>query len=139
MEIAALDLLIGTWTTTGRSAGSDHDDITGELSATSVLGGRMLQLLGSMHVGGTRIDSFELIWHDPDREDLPAHVYSGNGAPLDYRWDIDGNTLLHAGLGMTYTGVISADRSTITGSWRADPDRQDMIEANYDAVLRRIG
>lgn len=139
MAITDLDVLIGSWQLTGRTAKSDHDDVTGDLVATALLGGRMLQLVGGMRVGDSRIESLELIWPEDDKPGFRAHVYSGSGDPLDYRWSRDGDTLIHAGLGMTYTGAISADGATIAGSWLPDPDRPDMAEAAYQATMRRVG
>jgi hypothetical protein len=137
VTIADLDILIGSWMISGRTASADHDDVSGELSVTPLLGGQVLQLTGSLRVRDSEIQSLESIWHDEATADLPAHVYSGSGAPLNYRWDRNGDTLTHAGLGMTYTGTVSTDGNTITGAWRADPDRPDMASAAYDAVMRR--
>ncbi|WP_280298774.1 hypothetical protein [Nocardia neocaledoniensis] len=131
-----LDVLLGSWELTGRTHTSDRDDISGVLTATRILDGGLLQLDGSMRVGDTEIRSLELIW--PDEAGYASHVYSGSGAPLDYRWSRQGDVLVHAGLGMTYTGTISADGTTITGSWLPDPDRPDMAAAAYDATMRRI-
>jgi hypothetical protein len=132
-----LDILLGSWVITGRTLKSDQDDISGDLVVTPLLGGRMLQLAGGMSFGGTRTDSVELIWAEDDKPGYAAHVYSGTGAPLDYRWSRDGDTLIHAGFGMTYTGTISADGATIEGDWEPDPDRPDMAEAAYHATMRR--
>ncbi len=137
MTIADLNILIGSWTITGRTANADSDDVNGDLTVTPILDGRMLQLTGSMRFGDSDIQSLELIWHDEATDGFPAHVYSGSGAPLNYRWGCDGNTLTHAGLGMTFTGTVSPDGSSITGAWRADPDRPDMADAAYDATMRR--
>ena len=132
-----LDILLGSWVITGRTLKSETDDVSGDLVATPLLGGRMLQLAGGMSVGGDRMESIELIWADDDKPGYAAHVYSGSGAPLDYRWSRDGDTLVHAGSGMTYTGTISADGTTIDGWWRPDPDRPDMAPATYRATMRR--
>ncbi|HEX3786468.1 MAG TPA: hypothetical protein VHW44_01285 [Pseudonocardiaceae bacterium] len=137
MTITELDVLIGSWEITGRSAAAEHDDITGDLTVTPLLDGQLLQLSGSMRVGSSALRSLELIWCDEATPGFAAHVYSGASAPLDYRWDRDGDTLVHAGLGMTYTGTISADGATIIGSWQPDPDRPDMAPAAYDATMRR--
>ncbi|MBW0272846.1 hypothetical protein ATM97_22415 [Nocardia sp. MH4] len=133
-----LDILLGAWELTGRSHAADHDDITGTLTATRLLDGGLLQLDGRMLVGNTEIHSLELIWPDDTGSGFAAHVYSGSGAPLNYRWSRRGDTIVHAGLGMTYTGTISTDGATITGTWLPDPDRPDMAEAAYDATMRRI-
>jgi hypothetical protein len=138
MTITDLDVLLGSWELTGRTSKADHDDITGDLTATRILNGQLLRLSGSMRVRDTEIHSLELIWPDEATSDFAAHVYSGSGAPLNYRWSRDGDTLTHAGLGMTYTGTVSPDGATITGTWRPDPDRPDMADFAYDATMRRI-
>ena len=135
--IKNLDVLVGSWHLTGRTEGADQDDIKGELTARPALDGRMLLLEGSMQIRGHVIDSIELIWQDESKPGYQAHVHSGTGDPLTYWWDIDGDTLTHAGLGMTYTGTISPDRSTIAGRWVADPDRPDMTKRNYSATMTR--
>lgn len=137
MTIADLDILVGSWTLTGRTANADSDDVSGDLTVTRILNGQVLQLTGSMRVRGTELQSLELIWHDEATDSLPAHVYSGLGAPLNYQWARNGDTLTHAGSGMTYTGTVSTDGNSITGAWRADPDRPDMQGAAYDATMRR--
>lgn len=138
MTLDDLDVLLGAWELTGRTHRSDRDDITGAVTVTRILDGGLLQLLGSMRVGDTEIRSLELIWPDEASAGFAAHVYSGTGAPLDYRWARQGDKLVHAGLGMTYTGTISADGAVITGTWLPDPDRPDMAEAAYDATMRRV-
>jgi hypothetical protein len=137
MTSTDLDVLLGSWKLTGRTSKAEHDDVTGDLTATRTPNGQLL-LRGSMRVRDTEIHSLELIWPDEAAADFAAHVYSGSGAPLDYRWSRDGDTLTHAGLGMTYTGTISPDGETITGAWQPDPDRPDMADAAYDATMRRI-
>jgi hypothetical protein len=136
MRIEALDVLIGQWSLTGRTNGSETDDIIGENTINTLLGGRMLQLVGGIRVGEHLIESVELIW--AARDCFRAHVYDGANAPIDYTWHIDGDQLVHAGLGMTYRGTISTDRNTIIGRWNADPDRPDMAHAAYEAIMRRI-
>ncbi|MFF2395367.1 hypothetical protein [Nocardia sp. NPDC058114] len=138
MTINDLDVLLGSWELTGRTHTSDHDDIAGVLTATRILDGGLLQLDGTMLIGDTQIHSLELIWADETTSDFAAHVYSGSAAPLSYRWSRRGDTLVHAGLGMTYTGTISSDGATITGTWLPDPDRPDMAGAAYDATMRRV-
>ncbi|WP_020667747.1 hypothetical protein [Amycolatopsis nigrescens] len=138
MTSTDLDVLLGSWKLTGRTHKADHDDITGELTATRILPGPLLHLSGSMRFRDTEIHSLELIWPDEPTSEFAAHVYSGSGAPLNYRWSRDGDTLTHAGHGMTYTGTISPDGATITGTWLADPDRPDMADAAYDATMHRI-
>lgn len=138
MTIDALDVLVGSWDITGRSAGSPVDDISGTLTATPILGGTVLQMTGTMRTGGHTIDALELVW--PDGDGFAAHVYSAGGTPIPYRWARTGpSSLMHAGSGATYHGTISDDGATIAGAWRADPGQPDNPEANYTAVMRRVG
>jgi hypothetical protein len=140
MSIDALSVLIGTWHLTGRSVGAGHDNITGELTGRAILGGQVLELAGTMRIGGQAISSLELVWADEAAGDFAAHVYPPvAGAPLDYRWARSGATLTHAGLGATYTGTISDDGTTITGGWRADPGQPEHPGSSYDAIMRRVG
>lgn len=134
-----LDVLIGSWRISGRTDSAMEEDISGTLTAVPLLDGRMLSLTGTMKVGGQAIESLELIWQDPAHEGFQAQVHSGTSAPLDYRWDRDGSTLLHAGLGMTYTGTISEDGATIAGRWSADPDHPEQRAQAYDATMYRVG
>ena len=138
MSIDDLSVLIGTWEITGRSAGADTDDIAGNVTATPILGGTMLQLTGSMRVGDTTIDSLELIW--PDGDDFAAHVYPPGGPPIPYRWARTGpDGLMHAGLGATYHGTITDEGATISVAWRPDPGQAEQPGSNYTAVMRRVG
>ena len=133
----ALDVLVGSWDLTGRTLGAEQDDISGTLTVTSILGGGVLHLDGVIRMGDTQTHALELVWRDAAGVGYRSHVYSGTGAPVDYRWERDGATLLHAGSGMTYTGMISADGATIAGIWRADADRPDLLAAEYHATMRR--
>jgi hypothetical protein len=140
MSIDALNVLVGTWELTGRSAHADHDDVSGDLDAAeAILDGAVLQMTGTTRVGSFEAHSLEVVWWDDEAEEFKAHVYSGHSAPLDYSWAIDGTTLVHRGLGATYTGTISDDGNTIVGAWKADPDHPELKEADYDATMRRVG
>ncbi|MGF0320956.1 hypothetical protein [Nocardia fluminea] len=46
MTVNDLDVLLGSWELTGRTHKSDHDDVTGVLTATRILDGGLLQLDG---------------------------------------------------------------------------------------------
>jgi hypothetical protein len=137
MSIDELDVLVGSWRLTGRSKDSDHDDIAGETHGRRILDGNLLELTGTIRVGSLELPSLELIWADPDGG-FGAHAYGTSGAPLEYRWSRDGSTLIHAGLGATYTGTISPDGMTIEGGWRPDPGQPMHAGSHYDATMRRI-
>jgi len=133
-----LDVLVGSWTIAGRSAGADHDNISGTTCVVPILGGHVLQLSGTMRVDDVEIGTLELVWPDT-AGGYAAHVYSSDGPPLDYRWARDGATLTHTGSGATYTGTISADGAEIEGRWRPDPGQPATPSSAYDAVMRRVG
>jgi hypothetical protein len=136
MSVEQLAVLIGRWDIVGRSVGADHDNIRGEVEITPILDGGVLRLTGTMRVDDTELESLELVWPDPDGG-FAAHVYSSSGQPLDYRWERHGTTLIHAGAGATYTGTISENGSTITGSWLPDPGQPAHPGSAYDSTMVR--
>ena len=138
MGIDQLHVLIGTWEITGRSAGASADDISGTMTATSILDGTVLQLVGTMRAAGFEIDSLELIWANAASDGFSAHTYSKFGPPLDYRWERHGDTLIHAGSGATYTGSIEDGGARIVGQWKADPGQPPSPGSDYGATMRRI-
>jgi hypothetical protein len=137
MSVAELDVLIGSWELTGRSKDSDHDDIAGSMVGRPILDGNVLELTGTMRVGSLELPNLELIWADP-AGGFGSHVYGTSGVPLEYRWSRDGSTLIHAGLGATYTGKISPDGMVIDGGWRPDPGQPAHAGSYYDATMRRV-
>ena len=123
---------------TGRTLGADDDDISGTSTITFMLDGELLALEGDQWVKDFHVRSLELIWYDADAGEFRSHVYTGDGAtPLDYRWEIDGNEIVHAGLGATYRGSISDDGTRIVGGWRPDPGSEGADESAYDVTMRR--
>jgi len=135
-SVEPLAALIGRWDIIGRSVGADHDNIHGDVQIEPILDGNVLQLQGTMRVDDTELQSLELVWPDPTGG-FAAHVYSSSGEPLDYRWERHGPTLVHAGAGATYTGTISEDGSTITGSWQPDPGQPAHAGSAYDSTMVR--
>jgi hypothetical protein len=139
MSVEDLAVLLGRWELTGRSAGEEHDDISGSMTGTAILGGTVLHLAGRMRVGEHELESLELIWADESTGDFAAHVYSTAGEPRPYRWARTGpNTLRHAGSGATYDGTISEDGRTITGQWLPDPGQLRHPGSAYTATMRRV-
>ena len=139
MSLGPLNVLIGRWELTGRTAGSAADDITGTLIATTILGGTVLHLAGTMRFGDHSLESLELVWPDGDTGEFAAHVYSRGSAPIPYRWARTGPaTLRHAGSGATYHGTISDDGLTITGAWAPDPGTRPEDAPPYEATMRRV-
>jgi hypothetical protein len=66
-------------------------------------------------------------------------VYSNiSGDALSYEWDVQDNSVIHSGLGAKYTGILSEDGNTLTGSWRPDRATESTDGNAYDAVMTRI-
>jgi hypothetical protein len=139
MSIEPLHVLVGTWDITGRTAGSDHDDVAGRVTGELILNDTMVRLTGAMQAGDVTAESIELLWSNPDGDDFPAHTYSAFGPPLDYRWERHGDTLVHAGSGATYTGTISGDGALIEGRWQPDPGTPPRPGSDYTATMRKVG
>ena len=136
-KLEDLTPLVGTWSMTGRTAGADRDDISGTVRIDWAADGAVLMFQGDQTVKEMHFRSLEVIWYDAQSDELRAHVYGG-GAPLDYRWDVEGGTIVHAGLGATYRGAFSDDGATLSGGWRPDPGSDATDESAYDATMRRI-
>src|SRR5215472_1966062 len=114
-----LGRLVGTWKLTGRTLSSSEDNITGWTTFEWLPGGFFLKAVGEITFQGTRMHSLEIIAYDPERKRFPASVYSSmSGTIFSYEWEIQGNTVIHAGLGATYTGTFSEDGKRLIGGWR---------------------
>ncbi len=138
MSIDELDVLVGSWRITGRSKGSDRDDVSGDLHARRILGGHVLELTGTMRVGDLELPDLELVWPDEDSGGFGSHVYSTSGVPLAYSWRRAGATLIHAGQGATYTGTVSEDGTIIDGAWRPDEGQPAHPGSDYHATMHRL-
>ncbi|HEX5414127.1 MAG TPA: DUF1579 family protein, partial [Chloroflexota bacterium] len=119
--LARLERLVGTWELRGRTLAGNADDITGWNTFEWLPGGFFLQSVGEINFQGTIIKSLEIIAYDPARNTFPSSVYSNlSGTVYPYEWDVQGNTVIHVGLGAKYTGTFSEDGNTLTGGWRPD-------------------
>lgn len=134
-----LDKLIGTWSLKGRTLDSKVDNITGKIVIEWLPGGFFLQQRGEINFMGVQIHALEIIGYDEATNDFPSTVYGDmSGVPLAYRWDVQGNTVIHSGLGAKYIGTFSEDGNTLTGSWRPENGRESGPENTYDATMVRI-
>lgn len=85
------------------------------------------------------MQSLEIIAYDPERKTFPASVYSSmSGTVLSYKWDVQGNTVIHSGLGATYMGTFSEDGNTLIGGWRPDEGTEVTDGTAYDAIMVRV-
>ena len=137
--LARLEKLVGTWELRGRTLGSKVDDITGWNTFAWLPGGLFLKSEGEINFQGLMIKSLEIIAYDAERKTFPSNVYSNlSGTVITYEWDVQGNTVIHAGEGSKYTGTLSDDGNTLIGGWRPD-EGTEMSDGNaYDAIMVRV-
>ncbi len=134
-----LDKLVGTWSLKGRTLDSKDDSISGKVVIEWLPGGFFLQQRGEINFMGFEIHAVEIIGYDPATNDFPSTVYGDmSGLPLAYRWDVQGNTVIHSGLGAKYTGTFSKDGNTLIGGWRPEDGQKSGPENTYDATMIRI-
>jgi hypothetical protein len=122
-----LDRYVGTWEMTGRTVGSDTDNVKGRTTFEWLPGGFFLQQRISLDFAGYQVEGLELIGYDPETGRFPSTVYSnGIGQPLPYWYEVDGDNLKIRTdtLGATFTGSWSEDGRKFAGGWRPDPDRE---------------
>ena len=134
-----LEKLVGTWELTGRTLSSNEDNITDWTTFEWMPGGFFLKAVGELTFKGFTIQSLEIIGYDPERKTFPSNVYSSmSGTVFSYEWDVQDGTVIHAGLGETYTGTFSEDGNLLIGGWRPDEGTDSRDEAAYDATMRRV-
>ena len=59
-------------------------------------------------------------------------------ANSSYEWDVQGATVIYAGLGATYTGTFSEDGGMLSGGWRPDEGTESTDGTAYDAIMIRV-
>ena len=134
-----LEKLVGTWALTGRTLNAAEDNITGWTTFEWLPGEFFLKSFGEITFQGILIQSLEIIAYDPKSRTFRSNVYSNlSGDVLSYAWDMQGNTVIHAGLGAKYTGTFSTDGNTLTGGWRPDDGTASSNDNTYDAVMTRV-
>ncbi len=134
-----LDKLVGKWELKGRTLDSTEDNIAGWTTFEWLPGGFFLKSEGEINFKGFMMKSLEIIAYDPNRRTFPSNVYSSmSGIAFSYEWDIQGNRVMHSGLGATYTGTISQDGDTLRGGWRPNEGTPTTDGTAYDAVMTRV-
>ena len=63
--LRSFDRFVGTWRLSGHLDGSDEETITGEMTYRWLPGGFVLEQSGHLQFGPMRIETTELISHDP--------------------------------------------------------------------------
>jgi len=134
-----LDKLVGTWRLSGRSLGSQEDDIRGQVTIAWLPGGYFMEQRGEIEVRGFKGQSLEIIGYDPATDTFPSTVYSSmDGAPAPYYWNVQGDVVTHWTKGSKYTGTFSEDGNTLTGGWRPDEGIETNAGNAYDATMTRV-
>lgn len=137
--LGLLEKLVGTWELKGRTLDSKEDNISGWSTFEWLPGGFFLKMFSEIAFHGARMQSLEIIAYDPERKTFPASVYSSmSGTVLSYEWDVQDNTVIHSGLGATYTGTFSEDGNLLIGGWRPDEGMESTDGNTYDAAMRRV-
>ena len=137
--LGRLEKLVGTWELKGRTLNANEDNITGWTTFEWMPGGFFLQAVGEMTFQGSGMRSLEIIAYDPERKTVPSSVYSSmSGTVHSYEWDVQGNTVIHAGLGATYTGRFSEDGNMLSGGWRPDEGTESADGTAYGAIMIRV-
>ena len=136
-----LDRYVGTWAMTGRTLGSDEDNITGTTTFEWLPGGFFLQQRFAADFMGMPIESVELIGYDAKEQRFSSSVYSNMvGMALPYNWDVQGDDLKIWTDTASFEGRFSADGDSFSGGWRPKPGHEDDPgNIPYDITGTRTG
>jgi hypothetical protein len=138
-ELESLAPLVGRWEIRGRTVGAKDDDIMGESTFSWSSDRAFLEQRSILRVGTEEVHALEIIGQPSRSGDFPAWVFSGaSPKPLRYSWRLEGEFLVHLGLGATSRGRWSADQKTIAGAWRPDDPTNTAPGSSYDWVMTRI-
>jgi hypothetical protein len=78
-----LGKLVGTWKLTGRTLGSQEDNISGRVTIEWLPVGFFMQQCGEIDIMGFKLQSLEIIGYDPSKQTFSSFVYSSmGGVPL---------------------------------------------------------
>jgi Protein of unknown function (DUF1579) len=130
-----LDRFVGTWDMKGRTLDSEVDNVSGRTTFEWLPGGFFLQQRIKLDFAGFEVEGLELIGYDPESGTYPSTVFSNvAGAPLPYRWEIEGDELKITTdvIGATFRGKWSEDGTTFSGGWRPNEGREGPGNVPYD-------
>lgn len=126
---------IGTWKLSGRTYDSNEDNMSGNCTFSWLENGQ-LQQLSEIIFDGQKVKATEVIEYDETTGTFSSKVYGGE-EPLSYTWSFEGDIVKHKGAGGTYTGRVSDDGNTISGTWRPDKGVASSQLNSYDMVMTR--
>jgi hypothetical protein len=130
-----LDRYVGTWDMTGRTIGSDTENVRGRTTFRWLPGGFFLEQRISLDFDGYQVEGLEVIGYDPATGRFPSTVYSNMvGTPLPYWYEANGDKLKIRtdALEATFEGTWSEDKQTFSGGWRPDPGKEGPGNIAYD-------
>ena len=142
-----LDRLVGRWSMRGRSLDSKQDNISGTTTYKWMHGKKgptfFLQQDMNMDYAGTKIKSREIIGYNTKTKAFSSSVYSNMAPdPWPYEWDVHGDRLtisIKSGpMNATFRGKFSADGNSFSGGWRPNPGADEVINAPYDIIVKRV-
>ena len=122
-----LDRYVGSWAMSGRTLGSDEDNIVGTTTFEWLPGGFFLQQRLSMSFMGMPIESLEIIGYEPELERFSSRVYTNLvGMALPYNWDVgDGDLKIWTDTA-EFEGRFDADGNRFSGGWRPKRGFEDL-------------
>ena len=130
-----LDRYVGTWDMTGRTIGSDTDNVKGRTTFRWLPGGFFLEQRISLDFSGYQVEGLEIIGYDAATGRFPSTVYSNMvGIPLAYWYEVEGDKLKIRTdeLAATFEGQWSKDGQKFSGGWRPDPGKEGPGNVAYD-------
>jgi len=120
-KLDVLSFLVGTWSLRGRSVGAHEDNIFGTSEIVWSPDHEFLEQRSVIRLGTDETHALEIVGYRPDSDEFPAWVFaSGAHESLRYTWRVEGDQLVHEGLGATFRGTVSPDRRTIRGAWKSN-------------------
>jgi hypothetical protein len=135
----ALTRLNGTWRISGRSLGSNVDNVRGTTRIRWISPGALQEQRGVIRVGKLTVRAIEIVACHRRSTTFPSWVFSERmNRPLSYRWEVRGNVVRHSGLGWTFRGTLSRNGRFLRGGWRPNRGTRAGPGSAYDVVMTRV-
>lgn len=135
-----LDVLVGKWKITGRTEGSEEDNITGDVTYEWLPGGFFLLQTGNLNFNGmVDVKGYELFGYDEETDSFKSWSFSNLfGAPANYMYQLkDGKMTIDDGNMADYTGTVTKDE--MKGSWTPKPGHEnDPGNIAYETTTTRV-
>jgi Protein of unknown function (DUF1579) len=138
-----LERLVGTWEFTGRTVGSEVDNVFGRNTFEWLPGRLFLLQRIDIEFVGQEVAGIEVIGYDPETDSFPSTVYSNfSPTPLPYRYEVDDERLeisvSYGPIDATFTGAFGEDGRNFSGGWRPNPGADETVNVPYDLTGTRV-